>query len=193
MITEGQAEQARAQPAVNRGESMDFGDYLQKGLQILQLDVKTIRDASKDEEALLPALLFFAVAGLANGAGQFSFRVMIVGPILATLLSFVLVGLLSVLSRLFGSNATFLELYRPLGLAAPVQWVQAVPFIGPFLGFFALMYLAVVATLTVETAGEISRAKAAAVVALLVGISLFLFLVFFAMVGSLLLFRRLFS
>jgi hypothetical protein len=193
MITEGQAEQARAQPAVNRGESMDFGDYLQKGLQILQLDVKTIRDASKDEEALLPALLFFAVAGLANGAGQFSFRVMIVGPILATLLSFVLVGLLSVLSRLFGSNATFLELYRPLGLAAPVQWVQAVPFIGPFLGFFALMYLAVVAALTVETAGEISRVKAAAVVALLVGISLFLFLVFFAMVGSLLLFRRLFS
>jgi hypothetical protein len=55
------------------------------------------------------------------------------------------------------------------------------------------MYLAVVAALTVETAGEISRVKAAAVVALLVGISLFLFLVFFAMVGSLLLFRRLFS
>ncbi len=193
MITEGQAEQGPAQPEVKPGEHMDFGTYLQKGLQILQLDVKTIRDTSKDEEALLPALLFFAVAGLANGAGQFSFRVMIVGPILATLLSFVIVGLLSVLSRLFGSTATFLELYRPLGLAAPVQWVQAVPFIGPFLGFFALIYLAVVAALTVETTGGISRAKAAAVVALLVGISLFLFLVFFAMVGSLLLFRTLFS
>ena len=202
MITEGQAEQvqqaeqaeqARAQPEAKQGERMDFGNYLQKGMQILQLDVKTIRDASKDEEALLPALLFFAVAGLANGAGQFSFRVMIVGPILATLLSFVIVGLLSVLSRLFGSTATFLELYRPLGLAAPMQWVQAVPFIGPFLGFFALIYLAVVAALTVETTGGISRAKAAAVVALLVGISLFLFLVFFAMVGSLLLFRTLFS
>ncbi len=172
---------------------MDLGNYLQKGLQILQLDVKTIRDASKDEDALLPALLFFALAGLANGAGQFNFRVMIVGPILATLLSFVLIGLLSVLSRLFGSSASFLELYRPLGLAAPLHWVQAVPIIGPFLGFFALLYFAVVAGLAVETAGELSRPKAAAVVALLVGISLFLFLVFFAMVGSLLLFRALFS
>lgn len=186
-------EQARAQPEPKQGERMDLGNYLQKGLQILQLDVKTIRDASRDEDALLPALLFFALAGLANGAGQFNFRVMIFGPILATLLSFVLIGLLSVLSRLFGSSASFLELYRPLGLAAPLHWVQAVPIIGPFLGFFALLYFAVVAGLAVETAGELSRPKAAAVVALLVGISLFLFLVFFAMVGSLLLFRALFS
>lgn len=193
MITQEQIGQGSVQTEAKLGVHMDFGNYLQQGLQILQLDVKTIRDASKDEEALLPALLFFALAGLANGAGQFSFRVMIVGPILATLLSFVIVGLLSVLSRLFGSTATFLDLYRPLGLAAPVQWVQAVPFIGPFLGFFALIYLAVVAALTVETTGGISRPKAAAVVALLVGISLFLFLVFFAMVGSLLLFRTLFS
>lgn len=186
-------EQAPAQPEPKQGERMDFGNYLQKGLQILQLDVKTIRDASKDENALLPALLFFALAGLANGAGQFNFRVMIFGPILATFLSFVLIGLLSVLSRLFGSSASFLELYRPLGLAAPLHWVQAVPIIGPFLGFFALLYFAVVAGLTVETAGALSRPKAAAVVALLVGISLFLFLVFFAMVGSLLLFHALFS
>ena len=130
-------EQARAQPEPKQGERMDLGNYLQKGLQVLQLDVKTIRDVSQDENALLPALLFFALAGLANGAGQFDFRVMIFGPILATLLSFVLVGLLSVLSRLFGSSASFLELYRPLGLAAPLHWVQAVPIIGPFLGFFA--------------------------------------------------------
>lgn len=172
---------------------MDFGNYLQQGMQILQLDVNAIRKASADEDALLPALLFFALAGLANGAGQFSFRGMIVGPILATLLSFVLVGLLSVLARLFGSTASFLELYRPLGLAAPLHWVQAVPFLGPFLGLFALLYFAIVAGLVVETAGGVTRARAAAVLALLIAISLFLFLVFFAMVGSLLLFRALFS
>ena len=186
-------EQARVDPDTKQGERMDLGNYLQKGLQILQLDPETIENTSKDEDALLPALLFFALAGLANGAGQFDFRVMIFGPILATLLSFVLVGLLSVLSRLFGSHASFLELYRPLGLAAPLHWVQAVPIIGPFVGFLALLYFAVVAAFVVETAGELSRPKAASVVALLIGISLFLFLVFFAMVGSLLLFRALFS
>ena len=64
---------------------------------------------------------------------------------------------------------------------------------GAFFDAFALLYFAVVAALTIETAGDLSRPRAAAVVGLLVGISLFLFLVFFAMVGSLLLFRALFS
>ena len=176
-----------------RGVRMDFGSYLQKGIQILQLDIETIRSVSKDEDALVPALLFFAVAGLAIGAGQYSFHALVFGPILVTLLSFVLIGILNVLSRLFGSKSSFLELYRPLGLAAPVQWVQAVPILGPFLGFFALLYLAVVSALTLEVAGKLSRPRAATVVALLVGVSLFLFLVFFAMMGTLQLFRTLFA
>jgi hypothetical protein len=176
-----------------QGKRMDLGNYLQKGIQILQLDVQTIKGTSRDEGALLPALLFFALAGLANGAGQFSFRGMVFGPILSTLLSFVIVGLLNVLSRLFGGTASFLELYRPLGIAAPIHWVQAVPMIGPFLGFFALLYFAVVSVLVLESTSELPRAKAGTIVALLVGISLFLCLAFLAMVGSFLLFRALFS
>jgi hypothetical protein len=172
---------------------MDLGSYLQKAIQILQLDAHAIDSVSREEEALLPALLFFAVAGLANGAGQFSFRGMVFGPIVATLLSFVLVGLLSVLSRLFGSSAQFLELYRPLGVAAPIFWVQAVPLLGPFLVCLALVYFAVVSAVVIERTGSLPRGKSIAVVALLAGISLFLVLVFLALVGSLFLFRALFS
>jgi hypothetical protein len=172
---------------------MDLGGYLQKGVQVLQFDLNTIDDVSRDEDALLPALLFFAVAGLANGAGQFSFRGMIFGPIVATLLSFVFVGLLSVLSRLFGGKGEFLDLYRPLGVAAPIFWVQAVPLLGPFLVSLALVYFAVVAVVVVERSGNLPRGKAVAVVALLAGILLFLVLVFLAMIGSMFLFRALFS
>jgi hypothetical protein len=172
---------------------MDLGGYLQKGVQILQLDLKVIETVSRDEEALLPALLFFAVAGLANGAGQFSFRGMIFGPIVATLLSFVFVGLLSVLTRLFGGKGEFLDLYRPLGVAAPIFWVQAVPLLGPFLVSLALVYFAVVAVMVVERASNLPRGKSVAIVALLAGIGLFLVLVFLAMIGSMFLFRALFS
>ena len=177
----------------DRAERFDLATYLQKSIQVLQLDSATIDAVSRDEEALVPALLFFAVAGLSNGAGQFSFRGMIFGPIVATLLSFVIVGLLSVLSRLFGGRAEFLDLYRPLGVAAPIFWVQAVPLLGPFLVFLALVYYAVVAIAVVERSGGLPRTKAFAIVALLVGISMFLVLVFLAVVGTLLLFRALFS
>jgi hypothetical protein len=172
---------------------MDLGAYLQKGVAILQLDSKTIDAVARDEEALLPALLFFAIAGLANGAGQFSFRGMIFGPIVATLLSFVFVGLLSVLSRLLGGGGEFLDVYRPLGVAAPIFWVQAVPLLGPFLVSLALVYFAVVAVVVVERTGNLPRGKSVAIVALLAGINLFLVLVFLALVGSMFLFRALFS
>jgi hypothetical protein len=186
-------ESARAESSGESAERLDLGSYLQKAIQILQLDAHAIDSVSREEEALLPALLFFAVAGLANGAGQFSFRGMVFGPIVATLLSFVLVGLLSVLSRLFGSSAQFLELYRPLGVAAPIFWVQAVPLLGPFLVCLALVYFAVVSAVVIERTGSLPRGKSIAVVALLAGISLFLVLVFLALVGSLFLFRALFS
>ncbi len=189
MVEESAVVTTRSKPS----ERMDLGGYLQQGLQILQLDARAIKDASRDEDALLPAILFFALAGVANGAGQFSFRGMLFGAIVATLVSFVLAGLIHVLSRVAGGSASVLGLYQPLGLAASLHWVHAVPLLGPFLGVFALLYFAVVCGLTIETVAGISRARAAAVVAVLVGLCLFLFLVFFAMLGSLLIFRALFS
>ena len=172
---------------------MDLGNYLQKAILILQLSPSAVQEVARDEDALLPALLFFAISGLANGAGQFSFRGLIFGPVVATLVSFVLVGILSVLAKLFGSTAEFLDLYRPLGVAAPIFWVQAVPLLGPFLVFLALVYFGVVAVFVVEQTGGVARTKSLAIVALLAAISIFLVLVFLAMVGSLLLFRALFS
>ena len=186
-------ETAPADPTAERGDRLDLGGYLQKGVQILQFDLKVVDDVARDEDALLPALLFFAIAGLANGAGQFSFRGMIFGPIVATLLSFVFVGLLSVLSRVLGGSSEFLDLYRPLGVASPIFWVQAVPLLGPFLVSLALVYFAVVAVLVVERTGKLPRGKAIAIVALLAGISLFLVLVFLALVGSMFLFRSIFT
>ncbi len=168
---------------------MEFGGYLQKGIQILQLDTNTIRDVYRDEDALLPAILFVALAGLASGVGQFSFRGMVFGILLMTLVSFVVVGLLHVLARLFGGTASFLELYRPLGASAPVHWVLAVPFIGPVLGFLAALYSLVVAVIVVETAGDLPRSKSLVVVGLLFALTLFLYLVFFAAIGSLALLR----
>jgi hypothetical protein len=172
---------------------MELGAYLQKGIQILQLDTSAIREVYRDEEALVPAILFFAIGGVASGVGHFSFRGMVFGVLLMTLVSFVIVGLLHVLARLFGGTASFLELYRPLGTAAPVHWVLVVPFIGSFLGFLAMLYSLVVTVRVVETTGGLPRSRALVVVSLLFGLCVFLCLVFLAVLGSLLLFRAVFG
>ncbi len=56
-------------PEPERVRDGDLGNYLQMGLQILQLEPEAIRSASRDEDALLPAFLFCASAGVAAGAG----------------------------------------------------------------------------------------------------------------------------
>jgi hypothetical protein len=172
---------------------MDLAGYLQKGFLILQLDTDAIRDVYRDEEALLPAIAFFAIAGLASGVGQFSMEAMVLGLFVMTLVSFLIVGLLHVLARLFGGTASYLELYRPLGAAAPIHWVLVVPFAGPFLGFLAMIYSLVVTVRVVETAGELPRPRALLVVTLLLGLCLFVGLVFLAVVGALVLFRTVFG
>ena len=172
---------------------MDFAGYLQKGILILQLDADTIRDVYRDEDALVPAIVFFAIGGLAMGVGQLSVRWVIFGVCLMTLVSFVMVGLLHVFVRLFGGTASFLELYRPIGTAATVHWVQVVPFIGAFLGYLAMLYSLVVTVRVTETAGGLPRSKAFLVVTLLFGLCLFLCLVFLAVLSSLMLFRTVFT
>ena len=189
----GERAQVQAEGSGQGERRMDIGGYLQRGIQILQLDEHAVREAEKDEDALLPAMGFFAIAGLASGVAQFSFRGMLIGAVLATILSVVLVGILHVLSRLFGASSSFLELYRPLGLSAPIHWVQVVPVLGPFLGFLAAVYSLVVAAKVLESAAGLPRTKAVIVVALLFGISLFLCLIFLAYVGSLLLIQSIFS
>ncbi len=176
------------------GDWMDLSHYLQESIQILQLDTGAIRRAQRDEDALVPAVAFFAVAGLASGVGQLSFRGMIFGVILFTLASFVGVGLLHVLTRLFGGHASFVELYRPLGIAATIHWVQVLPFgLGTFLGLLAALYSLLVAVFAVETVASLPRLKAILVVATLFGLSVFLGLVFLAVLGSVALFHAVFS
>ena len=167
--------------------------YLQKSLQILQLDVKTFRNVAQDEGAFFPALLFFAVSGLASGMGQFNIKMMVIGPILAIVFSLMFVGLLNVLANCFGGTVKFLELYRPLGLAASLMWVQALPFLGPLLGIFACVYFAVVANVALESVAGLSPARAVAAISLLVGAVLFLFLFFFAIAGSVIIMKTLLS
>ncbi len=187
MITE--ASEKSAEVLAGGDERMDFGEYLQKGIQILQLDTDAIHAVYRDEEALLPAILFFAIGGVASGVSQFSLRGMFFGLLLVTLVSFVIVGLLHVLARMFGGTASFLELYRPLGTAAPVHWVLVVPFFGSFLGILAVLYSLVVTVRVVETTGGLPRSKALIIVGLLSGLCLFLCLCFLAVMGALLLLR----
>ena len=194
MADESAPARPERKPSTSMSEpTLDFGAYLQKGLQILQLDARTILSVHRDEDALVPGILFFAVAGVAGGVAQFSLSGMLFGLVMSTLLSFVVVGILNVLAQLFGAKCSFLELYRPIAIAAPIHWVQVVPVLGIFLGLLATIYSLVVAGRVLEVVGDLPRSKASLVVLLLLATTLFLCLSFLALVGTLLVFQTVMS
>ncbi len=145
---------------------MTFKEYLSKGLEIVKLNRDAASEVAAQEDAFGMAILFFAIGGLAAGLGSvmtklgFGFFTVIFFPAAHVIGSFVWVGVLYLLSKLFGGTGTYREHYSALGIGSLAGWAQIVPVIG---GIVALWNIPVSVVVT-ERIHNISTGKAVAVV-----------------------------
>lgn len=164
---------------------MDFKGWLGKGLGITKLDREAAADVAYDPESFGPAVLFYAIGGLAGGVGSFiitggaGFFMLISGPVFAVIGSFIGVGILHLIARLLGGRADFKGYYSALGVGSVIQWTQVVPVLGHIL---SLWYLPVVVVAT-ERVHRISTARAILVVLIPALLVFVLALVGIAMLG----------
>lgn len=174
---------------------MDFRGYLQKGFEIVKLNRQAAVEASKDETALMPGVIFVALGSIAWPAGLIlsgSKIIGIIGMIGALILLpvsligfFAGMGLVHRIARIFGGQASFYEYLRPVALASMVGWAQVIPYIG----FFLTLWSLVVNIIVLEDVHKLSTGKAVA--SLLIGVVgmgvLFLVLIiapFFLLLGG---------
>ena len=141
-----------AKHSKKRGEDFltRFKKYLEISFEIAKLNKKKVSEAAKDSEATLWGLLFTAVAGLATSIGTVSVDnaiVLAAGYIVWTVM-FTLV--LFIVSKLFGSKASYVQIFRPRALSSVTYWVGAVPGIGPSLLWIAEIWLVVVSIVIVK-------------------------------------------
>lgn len=144
---------------------MDFKGYLGKGWEIVKLNRDAAGDVAGDENSFGPAVLFFAIGGLAGGLGGAAISgglTIIMAPIFAVAWSFVSVGILYGLARLFGGTGGFRGYYSAMGIGSLPQWAGFIPLIGHIV---ALWYIPV-AVIVTERVHGISQGKAIAVVLL---------------------------
>ncbi len=162
---------------------MDFKGYLGKGWAIVKLDRDTAAEVAADENSFGPAVLFFAIGGLAGGLGGAAFSgglTLIMAPIFAVIWSFVSVGILHLLAGLFGGTGNFKGYYSAMGIGSLPQWAGLIPFLGSII---ALWYIPV-AVIVTERVHGINQGKAIAVV-LLPLIALFIIImVLIAIIGT---------
>ncbi len=132
---------------------------------ILKLDVEAIREAAGDEELTASAVIVVAIAGVASAIGTLHiFPGILTNPIMTVVGSFIGVGILFLLAKLFGGTGNFLSYYRPLGLAYALQWVAVIPVAGSFLAMITGIWMTVVAIVVTREVHGFSTGKAALVV-----------------------------
>ncbi len=156
----------------------EFKKYAKQGIEILKLNGKVAEKISKDKKATNYAFLFVVLVGVAQAIGTFNVPGIIVTPIFTLIGSFIGVGILHILAKIFGGRADFMEFYRAFGIGYVGMWISVIPIIGPMLsGLLGLWYLAVNVVI-LKSVHKLSTAKAIIVIAipLIIMFVLFIFL-----------------
>src|SRR3989344_308195 len=159
------------------GDIMEFKEGLTNALGVVKLDGGAVDDVAHDSSATSVAFLIAMLAGVAGVIGALLQQVILgessaielvvsfVGGAILSAVMLVMLLLVStlvywVLGMIFGGRASFMELLRPFGYSAILGWVVLIPFVGPFLAFFAMIWSLVVDVVIVREVFNFSTGKA---------------------------------
>jgi hypothetical protein len=166
--------------------NMTFKDYFSQGIRLVKLERDAAEAVASDDGAFGWAVLFFAIGGLLGGLGGsltsmgFGFFMVLAGPVLHVLGSFVWVGILYLFARMFGGTGDFKGYYSALGIGSLPAWAQVVPFIGWIVSFWTIP----VAVIVTERVHKLSTARALFVVLMPIVLATLFVLASIAIVGT---------
>jgi hypothetical protein len=166
---------------------MDLAGSLKKAIEIVKLNGAVAAEVGNDEQALQPGLIFVAVGGLAAGIGGLAMHGgiggLITAPIGALVGYAIGVGILHLVATIFfGGKGDYLSLFRAESHASILGWAGIIPFIGWLIGLWHLPVTVVI----LENVYGMTRQKAIATVAVIVGFFLLLGLAAVVFFGALL-------
>ena len=144
---------------------MELERHLTEAIGVLRRDTTSILAVAGDTGALLPGLTFIALAAFLSNLPS-GFFLAIVSLVGAPILSFLVVGIVFGLTRLFKGNGDYMSLWRPIAysyLLGTVGILGYVPVLGVLVGLATSVYLLIVQVVIVETTQQIGRGKAIAV------------------------------
>ena len=163
---------------------MGLMGYLRKGIEIAKLNRDAVSEVAADGGAFIYAVIFFGIGGLAAGLGglmvrpAFGLLMVIGGPVLHIATSFIWVGLLYIVARMFGGKGGYLEYYTALGVGSVPVWAQVIPMVGWLIAMWNLP----VSVIVTERVHGLSTGRSVAVVLFpLIITILFVFLVMVAL------------
>lgn len=131
--------------------------------RVLKLEGPVHGEIASDSNATIQAIVITAVAALvASLTGEGGFVTRIIGAvILAPIGLFIWTGIAFLLGKMFGGQADYISLVRPMGYAAAPYALGIVPVIGQLVG---AVYSAVIQVKLHQEVNKLSQGSAIAVV-----------------------------
>ena len=146
---------------------MELERHLIEAIGVLRRDAASILAVAGDTGALLPGLTFIALGAFLSNLPS-GFFLAVVSLMVAPILSFLMVGIMFVLTRWFNNGrGDYMSLWGPIAysyLLGAVGILRYVPFLDVVVGLAISVYLLVVQVVIVETTQQIGRGKAIVVV-----------------------------
>jgi len=141
---------------------MDFMKSLKEAIDILKLNKKSIEKVAKDKGATTAGILILIIGGFIGGiVGKDWFLIGVI-PIITIIFSFIGIGILHLIARLFGGKAEFIQLYRVLTHASILNWLSffgLIPFLKIIMSFAALIWGIAVNFVVIREVYKLSNLK----------------------------------
>jgi|SRR3989344_2409849 len=153
---------------------MDFLKYIKRAFQIALLDKKVIRKVAEDKNALIPGLIFLVLGSFVAVYVQYVYRkaplsLQVYIPIFV-LTVLVMIGLVHLLARLFGSKEKVISFLRPTlvsSLFSILGLASLIPFIGPILHVLISIWSLVIFVIVIKESYKLSTGKAIGIMLLM--------------------------
>jgi len=141
-----------------------FFDSIKDGIAIVRLDEDAMKRAAQDPGALWHGVGIVAIGGVAIAFGMLQPWMVPMLAIAAVIGSIINIGIIHLLSLLFGGSATFGEFYRARALSSVILWPMVIPIVGPFLGIIIGFWDIIVNIVTIRAVHNVSTIRAVFVV-----------------------------
>jgi hypothetical protein len=146
---------------------MELVNSIKSAFSIIRLDRKAIKHVAKDKNSTTPGILILIIGSLVSGIATKNIMLFAASPLLVLIFSYLGIGILHLLARLFKGKAEFIELYRVLTHATLLNWLnilEFIPFINVILAPIIAIWGIVVNFVALQELYALSTPKAAMVI-----------------------------
>ncbi len=143
---------------------MNFGDSVKQAIEIVKLNASAMTKVAADQKATGMGVLIIVIAGVAAAIGALNPFGIIMMPIAYLIGTFIGIGIIHLLAKLFGGKAKFSEFYRTSSHSYVVNWIAVIPILGPMIAGILGIWNLVVTVFALKNVHKLSTGKSVVVV-----------------------------